>query len=65
MNDSYLDPQLNRELGEKLFYSNQTGNEIQSFRRRRGLKRGNYQQVLLRNILWSYYKMKNANFKNT
>lgn len=36
-----------------------------NFRRKRDRKRGNYHQILLKNVLLSSFKMKNTNFKNS
>lgn len=36
-----------------------------NFRRKRERTRGNYHQILLKNLLLSSFKMKNTNFKNS
>jgi hypothetical protein len=36
-----------------------------NFRRKRERSRGNYHQILLKNLLLSSFKMKNTNFKNS
>jgi hypothetical protein len=79
MDDQYLDPILNQQLGEKLFYQAQksrlrevdtSGNSLltmneASLKRRYNSKRGHFQQLLLRNIMVSSYRMKDVNFKKS